>query len=509
VRIKVTPLTPIFENKMRGLPQWFSEYVDEIFSGLNQGVTTHVSHRSGRGRNDTGQRMGNDPHHHDHFRSFSATIFSSAGSATTALTGRRGPLPSLGNPDRGSRVSLANESNLRGVDKFCFLQPRDRTKISKDWWKTGDFAEKCLKITQLQVSQSFPACVTRQAVVHRLVYTLSPLEAGIDAVCQWCAILFRTSVSTAGAVILKTNHEPGIGTEASKVVSDCIHGSRIKEIALAILKKESDLFEGEQSTDFTIDYDRLSDNEVKKIQRKFSRLLITFVELLHLLIARNRDLLLNVIKKRKKSSEQGTSVVAGGGASTTTRNVNRTTSSVGLRAESIPRNASNHHRFSSDGNQSDTGLRLDPKSLNNITVNSNNVILDDQQSFQSAFTAAGVKTDSAIAVQSELQRSYIKLVKDLYPRVHGILQSETPRWLKQCTFDNYFSQGTYQQTKVQISEELCFISIIDDDNDGQSDSNHSRQRSDSHLSQSDNGYDSPRGSIGGVSQSSAAFDGFD
>jgi hypothetical protein len=36
------------------------------------------------------------------------------------------------------------------------------------------------------------------------------------------------------------------------------------------------------------------------------------------------------------------------------------------------------------------------------------------------------------------------------------MQGETPRWLKQCTQDNYFSLGTYKQTRIPISEELCF-----------------------------------------------------
>lgn len=488
----------MFETKARGLPEWFYDYVDEVFSGPSHRPKSDVNHRGGRGRKESSQRNGNDPHHHDHFRSFSATIFSSAGSATTNLTGRRGPVSHLGAADRAIRVSVTNDGNLRGADKFCFLQSRDRLKGLKDWWKTGDFAEKSLKVTQLQVAQSFPACVARQAVVHRLVYAQSPLEAGVDAVCQWCAILFRTSVATAGMVVSKTNFEPGIGTDAAKVVADCIHSSRVKEIGLALLKKESDLVEGEQSTDFSLDYGRLSEEEVKKLQRKLSRVIITFVELLHVLIARNRDLLLNIIKKRKESNEIVGNIIAGGGSSV--RGFSRA-ASTGLRTDAtIHKNPSSHKRSSTDGNQSDTGIRSETRSTHNHMPS------DDQQSYQSAFTAAGVRTDSAIAVQSELQRSFIKLVKDLHPRLHGILQSETPRWLKQCTVENYFSQGIYQQTKVVISEELCFISVTDA---GRSDSNHSRQRSDSHLSQSDNGYDSPRGSIGGASQSSAISRGSD
>ena len=70
--------------------------------------------------------------------------------------------------------------------------------------------------------------------------------------------------------------------------------------------------------------------------------------------------------------------------------------------------------------------------------------------------SASTRTDSAIAVQSELQRAFVSLCKVLYPRVQGTLQDETPRWLKQCCQDNYFSLGTYKLTKIPIGEEMCF-----------------------------------------------------
>jgi hypothetical protein len=76
----------------------------------------------------------------------------------------------------------------------------------------------------------------------------------------------------------------------------------------------------------------------------------------------------------------------------------------------------------------------------------------DEQSVVSSSTRA----DSAIAVQSELQRAFISLCRMLHPRVLATLQDETPRWLKQCCQDNYFSLGTYKLTKIPIGEEMCF-----------------------------------------------------
>ena len=38
--------------------------------------------------------------------------------------------------------------------------------------------------------------------MHRTVFQQSPLEAGIDAVCSWCSVLFRTAVASNGMAVL-------------------------------------------------------------------------------------------------------------------------------------------------------------------------------------------------------------------------------------------------------------------------------------------------------------------
>jgi hypothetical protein len=98
------------------------------------------------------------------------------------------------------------ELGLVGADKFSFIQPisKGRTRATTDWLKgsSSDFAEKTLRVTQLQVGKAFPACVSRQVVVHRVVYTQSPLEAAVDGICQWCAVLHRTAIATKGRALL-------------------------------------------------------------------------------------------------------------------------------------------------------------------------------------------------------------------------------------------------------------------------------------------------------------------
>ena len=319
-------------------------------------------------------------------------------------------------------------------------------------------------MTQLQVAEAFPACVTRQVVVHRLVYSQSPLEAGVDAISQWCAILFRTAIATSGQAILQQNAEPGIGTDAAKVVADCIHSSNVKAIGLSLLRPCTKIADANSSTDFLHDYDRLTDNEIKKYRVLVSRLIVVFIELLHLLIARNRGQLLDVIQMRKRSDGESQFSVA---ARSTTRSVNN--GRISQDRPTDPRDpspvpASEHSRKLSgtvtgswDGRSNTMPLATpEPtarhQGLTDATTASRSAVHQRARSLGEA----SVRTDAAIAVQSELQRAFISFCKLLYPLVTDVLQEETPRWLRNCTQDNYFSLGTYQHTKVRIADELCF-----------------------------------------------------
>ena len=99
-----------------------------------------------------------------------------------------------------------------GVDRFYFTQParRDPVRGFKDWLKvpTGSFTERSLRVTELQVEGNFPACVTRQKIIHRAIFTQSPLEAGVEAVSTWCSLLFRTIMATNGLRVLSDIGKP-------------------------------------------------------------------------------------------------------------------------------------------------------------------------------------------------------------------------------------------------------------------------------------------------------------
>jgi len=213
VTIKVTTLRPLFAKgaKIRGLPEWFHRYIDEIVA--------RTPSRQSTNRRRSGPRTGlgemskmKTPGHRGNNLSFgsSASVFASGGSSSgSVLSSRRSSMSKVTDGGRGGPcpASSSAETELVGVDKFAFLQAvhhKERIRGNKDWWKpaSGDIARKSLKVTQLQVGQFFPACVTRQPVIHRVVFTLSPLEAGVDASCQWSSVLFRTAVATNGMAVL-------------------------------------------------------------------------------------------------------------------------------------------------------------------------------------------------------------------------------------------------------------------------------------------------------------------
>ena len=208
VRVKVTPLRPLVNksSRIRGLPEWFNGYIETTFSGKparSMALSGHGLRRASSIHSD-GPAGDSGVHHREHSSSFSASLFSSSGNGAAGVGARRSGYS--GTDNRRFRAEAVAEGELVGADKFSFMQPINtgRSRGARDWLKgsSNDFAEKTLRVTQLQVEQAFPACVSRQAVVHRVVFTQSPLEAAVDAICQWCGILFRTAIATNGQAVL-------------------------------------------------------------------------------------------------------------------------------------------------------------------------------------------------------------------------------------------------------------------------------------------------------------------
>jgi hypothetical protein len=214
VKIKVTPLRPLLKraDQIRGTPEWFYSYIDIAFAQASPSSSSHQSRGEGSSRirsiGDVPRREYLPSHHSRHS---SASVFASSGSVSSVGTARVADRNSMSTGLKlptGTREqpSAGEQGQLVGVDKFSFLQParKDRNRSTRDAWlrNPGDIADKSLRVTQLQVEQSFPACVARQTVMHRTVFQQSPLEAGIDAVCSWCSVLFRTAVASNGMAVL-------------------------------------------------------------------------------------------------------------------------------------------------------------------------------------------------------------------------------------------------------------------------------------------------------------------
>jgi len=522
VKVKVTPLRPVVRNasKIRGLPEWFELYIDSVFCSQTN-PRRSLNDNSRMRTNDTDAYRENGGNHH--YRSYSSSIYSS-GKSTRAASSSGRNMGYSGNNQSHYQLESPMEGELVGADKFWFIQSmnRDRSRGPRDWLKgsSGDFAEKTLRVTQLQVRQAFPACISRQTVVHRVVYTQSPLEAAVDNMCLWCANLFRTSISSNGSAVLGVSNDPGIGIEAAKVVSECIHSSRVKEMGTSLLRKNNNV--EEEDDDVLQSYDRLGEDEVQKFQLKLARSLVVFMELLHLLISRNRDLLLDVIQSRKKNeigllpgSKHARDVSLGLGREISIPGTHVPLTDRSRRGSEQPRRSSVSIEIPSSS--------TDGRSREDVPSKSRNISED-----YSANTTVSLKdysnerarTDSAIGIQRELQLAFINIAKELYPIIHGIMEIDTPRWLKQCCQDNYFSAYTYRQAKIPIGEELTFedvnTSSIDDMKDSGGHANELRHptgeklglfpnyRSDrSYLSQAPG---SPGGSIGSSSVVSRGSD---
>ena len=301
-----------------------------------------------------------------------------------------------------------------------------------------------------------------------------------------------------------------------------------------VLQKVSGEDEKNPMSDFAIDsYDRLSDGEIGKLQLKLARLIVVFFELLHLLITRNRQRLLDVMQERKKSEtamptaislkshvrlKSGVSSAMGDVSSTRPKHSrtpgprsigsNDMSASYSVQGQTSVGGGHHNRRGSHDAKsavsvqrasmgedvRSDDGHRRTPGFARHTSDDHHSV-----QSFNTLNPSNEKRTGSAIAVQGELQRAFISMAKALHPKVQGIMGPDTPRWFKQCAQDSYFSLGTYKQTKVPIAEEIGFTpeSMVPP-----SHSNDLLGQSGGSLY--DRGLESPRGSIGGSSHSAVS-----
>lgn len=204
--IKVTPLKPLLSRDKcpRGSAEWFYRQT-EIAVVPDQQRTKY----------SPSNKVTKPNHNHNISRNRYSTISSLA-------TGFGRPSDSNNSFLSANKMdnSIPGGGEEIGVNKFSFTHARDRQRTYRELHKipSEEVAEKNLRVTELLVSEDMPNCVTRQAVAveNRTVFHQTPLEAGVEAVCSWCAILFRTAVATNGLAVIGENF-------FSSVFSICRH----------------------------------------------------------------------------------------------------------------------------------------------------------------------------------------------------------------------------------------------------------------------------------------------
>lgn len=222
-----------------------------------------------------------------------------------------------------------------------------------------------------------------------------------------------------------------------------MYSGKVKEMGLVLLQKDAYVAEQSDGGFLMADYDRLTEAEVEKLQLKLARAIVVFMEILHLLIARNRDLLLDVMNARKRG--EAMSVASGGGYARAPPSVGRST------PDHLSRHRGHHRGLSNTSGLS--GGYISSGEMEGMSRTRDDASASNFSSLQ-----ANDKTDKNIAVQSELQRTFIGMAKNLYNPLTAILGEETPRWLKEICKDNYFSSSIYLRTEIEIrmADEIYF-----------------------------------------------------
>lgn len=207
--------------------------------------------------------------------------------------------------------------------------------------------------------------------------------------------------------------EEGIGKAATKVVVDCIHSSRIKEIGQTMLKKVTATSDNLRVEDRP---ERLSDDKRNEIQCQLARAIVILLELLHVLIGRNRDLLLAIVKAKKRRD----------GSSTSSH----------MEFPTSPSHLSNYDGTNNFRDGVYSGKGHDDFAASAVGSYASNTILSGDNTI-------------TLALQRELQFGFISMTNDLKILIQKTIHSETPRWMRLCCQDkNYFPSGAYRQTRI-------------------------------------------------------------
>ena len=198
----------------------------------------------------------------------------------------------------------------------------------------------------------------------------------------------------------------------------------MKQIGLSFLSVNSHSLKPNNESGHYSAYECLNEEEIEKVQTKLARIIVTFLELLHLLIAKNRHVILAAVQARKRRGADGVSTASGSG------------SRAGIY------NSPLKYEEGQDSDLSVSQLKLGGDAILGKSITTT-------KTSGSHKANASDRTDAAIGIQSELQRGFISLVRALSPNLLDTINTEVPRWMRQCCQENYFSSGLYRQADIR------------------------------------------------------------
>ena len=474
--VKITPLRPVAGGRaalVAGSKEWFEK---KCLTPQNVvSVPTNASPMSNLPNSSSGsdaesllgtslsQRKSSDPTSSS-FNGFST--MSSIGSMSVLRSSSTLHSPKASASQRARKVEAtsapSSELDSDSFDTFVFTLPLSSYTEDRRSSVSGDnrrMVEKNLRITQLKVATSFPTAVSRLPVISRTVNLVSPLQQNVSTVCSWNSIMFQTILATSNLTVHNDGEflGYGIGKEAAKILVDALHQSRICSMAVKVLSSKS-LYSQRSNRKLEI----LNEEEIVQLKCQLSRGIVMFLELLHTLLVKNRELLLDWVAQRKLRAEED--------RDTFNSNSNHRSFSHNFGQGIMPKFSASHmhrshhgshHSGTYSGTHGTLGSTSSKRSMDEAEANNCNPGEEDMENRGEDGTgrvtlAPGEQLKSAIGVQSELQRSFSSTTRALYPLLTSWLgEEEVPSWIAMSSADGYFASSSY--ASVQMSHSIHFM----------------------------------------------------
>ena len=255
-------------------------------------------------------------------------------------------------------------------------------------------------------------------------------------------------------------------SQAAKILVDALHQSRICSMAVKVLSSKS-LYSQRSNRKLEV----LNEEQIVELKCQLSRGIVMFLELLHTLLIKNRELLLQWVAQRKLHEEQEDRDTFNSNHRSFSHNFGhgimpKFSASHTHRGSNYGSHHGSHHgsyhsgTYSYSGNLGTQESTSSKRSVDEVEANNSNHSEEDvenrgEEGTSRATLAPGEQLKSAIGVQSELQRSFSSTTRALYPLLTSWLgEEEVPSWIAMSSAEGYFASSSY--ASVQMSHSIHF-----------------------------------------------------